>query len=255
MRNFYCSRLVFALFALSIWGGTASAQTLTPAPEEELARTRAELIGATQEYKASTENLLRLEEEEVNRSAERVEELRQLFAEGVIARVELEESERALVAARERLEERRQQIAVSDSLISEIKAAEELAKAEPPPSQPVQTPSVPKGSYSSSGVVIRYTGKSYWSIAGLETVQAFFSTRFGRTLPVSALGQTATHNRLGFDHRHAVDIALHPDSVEGRALIDYLQSRGITFIAFRAAVPGSATAPHIHIGAGSRRLT
>jgi hypothetical protein len=154
------------------------------------------------------------------------------------------------------LEERRQQIAESDQLILEIKAAEELAKSQPPPSsQPGQTPTVLAGSYSSNGVVIRYNGKAYWSVASLGMVQSFFSAQFGHSLPVSALGQTATHNRLGFDHRHAVDVALHPDSVQGRALINYLQSRGITFIAFRAAVPGSATGAHIHIGAGSRRLT
>jgi hypothetical protein len=250
------SRLIIAVFALLIGCGSASAQTPPHASGDELARTRAELIGATEEFKTSTENLLSLEAEEIDRSAEKVEQLRQLFAEGVIAKVELEESERALVAARAKLEERRRQIAESDRLIAEIKAAEELAKAQPPPSsQPLQTPPVrASGSYSSNGVVIRYTGKAYWSIAGLATVQSFFSSRFGRSLPVSALGQTATHNRLGFDHRHAVDVALHPDSVEGRALINYLQSQGITFIAFRAAVAGSATGAHIHIGAGSHRI-
>jgi hypothetical protein len=249
------SRLIIAALALLICRGSLSAQTVQPAPGEQLTQSRAELIVATQEYKASSEELLRLEEAEVNRSAGKLEQLRQLFAEGLVAKNELEESERALAAARAKLEERRRQIADSDRLIVEIKAAEELAKSQPPPSaQPVQARPAQAGSYSSNGVVIRYTGKSYWSIANLGTVQSFFSAQFKRSLPVSALGQTATHNRLGFDHRNGVDVALHPDSVEGRALINFLQSRGITFIAFRAAVPGSATGPHIHIGAGSRRL-
>lgn len=248
------SRLIIAVFALFICGGSISAQTEPPAPGDELTRTRAELIGATQEYKASTEELLRLEEEEFKRSAEQLEQLRQLFADGIIAKGEFEESEQALDDARTKLEERRQQIVDSDHLIAEIKAAEELAKSQPPPSQPVQAPPVQAGSYSANGVVIRYNGKAYWSVASLGLVQSFFSAQFGHSLPVSALGQTATHNRLGFDHRHAVDVALHPDSVQGRALINFLQSQGITFIAFRAAVPGSATGPHIHIGAGSRRL-
>ena len=249
------SRLIIAVFALFICGGSISAQTEPPAPGVELARSRAELIGATQEYKASTEELLRLEEEEFKQSAVKLEQLRQLFADGIIAKAALEESEQVHVAARDRLEERRGQIADSERLIGEIKAAEELAKSQhPSSSQPVQTPPAQAGSYSSNSVVIRYNGKAYWSVASLGLVQSFFSAQFGHALPVSALGQTATHNRLGFDHRHAVDVALHPDSVQGRALINFLQNQGITFIAFRAAAPGSATGPHIHIGAGSRRI-
>jgi hypothetical protein len=249
------SRFIIAVCALLICGASVSAQTEPSAPGDQLARSRAELIDATEGYKASTEELLRLEEEEFKRSAGKLEQLRQLFADGIIAKSELEESEQALDAARAGLEERRQQIAGSDRLIGEIKAAEELAKSQPPASSPsLQTSPMQSGSYSSNGVVIRYNGKANWSVASLGMVQAFFTAQFGHTLPVSALGQTATHNRLGFDHRHAVDVALHPDSVQGRALINYLQSQGITFIAFRAAVPGSATGPHIHIGAGSRRL-
>jgi hypothetical protein len=249
------SRLIIAVLALFICGGSAGAQTEPPAPGDELTRTRAELVGATREYKASTEELLRLEEEEFERGAVKLEQLRQLFADGIIAKAALGESEQAHVAARDRLEERRRQIADSERLIGEIKAAEELAKSQPPPSsQPVQTPPAQAGSYSSNSVVIRYNGKANWSVASLGLVQSFFSAHFGHALPVSALGQTATHNRLGFDHRHAVDVALHPDSTQGRALINFLQNQGITFIAFRAAVPGSATGPHIHIGAGSRRL-
>jgi hypothetical protein len=248
MRGINFSHLIIAVFALLIFCAPGSAQT------EQLARSSAERIAATEEFKASTKELMRLEEESINRSAERLEQLRQLFAEGLIAKNELEESERALVAARAGLEERRRQIADSDRLISEIKAAEELAKSQPTLPKPGQAPPARAGSYSSTGVVIRYTGKTYWSVASLGMVQSFFSAQFRHALPISALGQTATHNRLGFDHRHAVDVALHPDSVEGRALINYLQSQGITFIAFRAAVPGSATGPHIHIGAGSRRI-
>jgi len=86
-------------------------------------------------------------------------------------------------------------------------------------------------------------------------VQAFFSSTFGRPLPLSAVGQSATHDRFGLDHHHAVDVPLHPDSAEGRAVISYLQAQGITFTAFRAAIPGVATGPHIHIGRPSNRFS
>jgi hypothetical protein len=34
---------------------------------------------------------------------------------------------------------------------------------------------------------------------------------------------------------------------EGRALIKFLRSEGIPFLAFRGPIPGVATGPHIHI--------
>ena len=73
-------------------------------------------------------------------------------------------------------------------------------------------------------------------------------------MPVSAYGQTDVHDRMGFAHHGAIDVALHPDSAEGRALMAHLQSLGIPFLAFRAAVAGSATGAHIHIGPPSHRL-
>jgi len=102
---------------------------------------------------------------------------------------------------------------------------------------------------------MRYSGVSNFALTNLASVQNFFATKFGRALPTSAIGQSATHNQLGYDPRNAVDVALHPDSAEGQALIDYLRSQGIPFLAFRGAVPGVATGAHIHIGSPSHRLT
>ncbi len=73
-------------------------------------------------------------------------------------------------------------------------------------------------------------------------------------LRVSAYGQTDLHNRMGFDHRNSLDVALHPDSPEGRALLEYLRSQGIPFLAFRGAIAGTATGPHVHIGRPSHRI-
>jgi hypothetical protein len=84
-------------------------------------------------------------------------------------------------------------------------------------------------------------------------VKSFFISKFGRTLPVSAFGQTRLHDRLGFDHRNGIDVALSPDSTEGRAVLDRLRGLGVPFIAFRRAVPGVATGAHIHVGKPSPR--
>ena len=60
--------------------------------------------------------------------------------------------------------------------------------------------------------------------------------------------------RLGFDHRGRVDVAVLPSAPEGVWLRQYLQLRKIPYYAFAHAVPGKATAAHIHIGPGSTRL-
>jgi hypothetical protein len=73
----------------------------------------------------------------------------------------------------------------------------------------------------------------------LSAVQQFFASTFGRALPMSTVGQSATHNRLGWDHRNAVDVGVHPDSKEGQALIGFLQSSNIPFLAFRSRHSGS----------------
>lgn len=86
-----------------------------------------------------------------------------------------------------------------------------------------------------------------------EILDRFFRSRFGRSLPVSAFGQSRTHDRMGFDHRNAFDVPIHPDSVEGRSLIAFLRTQNIPFNAFRKAVRGAATGPHIHVGRPSPR--
>ena len=50
------------------------------------------------------------------------------------------------------------------------------------------------------------------------------------------------------------DIALNPDAPEGVWLRSLLERLHIPYLAFRSAVAGAATAPHIHIGTGSARL-
>jgi acetyl esterase/lipase len=101
---------------------------------------------------------------------------------------------------------------------------------------------------------LRFNGGMLWKLRDVSRIEKFFVETFGRALPISALGQTATHDRLRFDHRDAMDVALHPDSQEGQSLLNFLRQAGIPFVAFRNAVPGSATGAHIHIGKPSARL-
>ena len=92
-----------------------------------------------------------------------------------------------------------------------------------------------------------------WTLAEAHKVEKFFVTKFKKPLPLTAFGQSDLHTRWGLDHRNGMDVGLHPDSVEGRALIEYLRAESIPFLVFRGPVPGVATGPHIHIGNRSSR--
>lgn len=240
-------QLAFISVLLLVSSAVTQAQTKKVTPANTLAESRIGLISAAEKHKTTAHELLLVQEAEVKKAQEKHEQLKQLVTDGLVARVELEESERSLTALKAKLDATRQQIVDSDKVVAEVRAAEQLEK----------TQAAVKASQPRSFVrptVLRYGGSMGWSVGNLGLVQAFFSSTFGRVLPTSAVGQSAAHNRLGWDHRHAVDVPLHPDSTEGKALVGFLQSKGIPFLAFRGAIPGVSTGPHIHIGRPSQRL-
>jgi hypothetical protein len=100
----------------------------------------------------------------------------------------------------------------------------------------------------------RYEGDGEFTTAEFSRIESAFATRFGKPIPVSAMGETAVHRALGFDHRGRVDVAIYPDTPEGIWLRHYLAQNHISYFAFRHAVPGKATGAHIHIGPMSTRL-
>jgi hypothetical protein len=240
--------IVTLLFACSL----ANAQTGT-AKVQGVTESSTKLIDATQQYKASSRELLSIQEGEVNKATAELDELRVLVAEGLVAKAELETSEQTLAGLRAQLETTKKQIADSDNMIAEIQAEQQSAQTHA--AVPVKLVSKQYGTFSTTATILRYGGAAPWSLGGLSSIQSFFSATFGHALPMSAVGQSVTHDRLGYDHHNAVDVALHPDSSEGRALINYLQGQGIPFLAFRGAIPGVATGPHIHIGSPSHRLS
>src|SRR5437660_1408923 len=99
----------------------------------------------------------------------------------------------------------------------------------------------------------RYDGDGIFSLLAFSKIDMEYAKHFGKSLPVSAMGETAVHRSLGFDHRGRVDVAIHPDQPEGRWLLEYLVEKHIPYFAFRQAVPGKATGAHIHLGPLSTR--
>jgi hypothetical protein len=206
----------------------------------DLERARADVVATSRDYRASLDRLLPLREEAVRRAATALETRRRLLESGAVARREVEAAEAAVTAAQAELDATRRDIADAERLVAEAIAAATL-----PPPTPGQT--------TATATLIQHHGPAAWSLARVTPLQRFFTERFGRPLPISALGQTAIHDRLGFDHRNALDVAVHPDSPEGKALIAWLRREGISFLAFRGPVSGEATGAHVHIGEPSPR--
>jgi hypothetical protein len=104
---------------------------------------------------------------------------------------------------------------------------------------------------SAPAEVAASTGR--WTLADASKVRDFFLAKFNKPLPLSSFGQSDLHTRWGLDHRNGMDVNLHPDSAEGRALVEFLRSESIPFLVFRGPIPGVATGPHIHVGNRSPR--
>jgi hypothetical protein len=117
----------------------------------------------------------------------------------------------------------------------------------------IERPKPPAEEKSTDDDVVEGTGK--WNLSDAGKVEEFFVAKFKKPLPLSAFGQSDLHTRWGWDHRNGMDVGLHPDSAEGRALIGFLRTESIPFLAFRGAVPGVATGPHIHVGNRSPRIS
>ena len=243
--------LVVALVALISAGDVQAqrrAKKRAPEPQKEVTdrvvKAKEEVVAAAQKYKESLEKLLAYQESDVKSAAEVVDKRKAMLEQQIVSRREVEESERALSAAQAKVSETRRQMAEADSLITEATAEAKLALM----------PAPRVGATYRSAALIRYNGPGNWALADASKVESFFLGQFHHALPISAFGQTAVHTQLGFDHSNSIDVAVHPDSAEGQALMNYLRGQGIPFIAFRQAVSGAATGAHIHIGYPSHRL-
>ena len=244
--------VLIALLLMVSWVIEAPAQRKSkkkeiPAAETELDKLRAEFISATRDYKSSLEKLIVIHERNVTEAEKKVNVSKQLFADGLVSRSEVGESERHLQALRTKVSETRKQMETADTQIADVlveaNADAELAR---------NLKSAKTGLLRSSSF-IRFTGSAGWGLNDAWKVQRYFSDTFHKQLPVAVFGQGAIHEKWRLDHRNAMDISLHPDSSEGQALLSFLQKNGIPFLAFRAAIPGTATGPHIHIGRPSHR--
>ncbi len=226
---------------------SSKTKTQTAKPVNELAKLREEYINATKDYKASLEKLRATYEKDVSRAESELEKSQKLFADGLISHKELEAFESKLAQAKGRvadvdLKSKGADTQIADTLL-EADAEAKLAKSRP----------LPRGALVSNTAMIRYNGGAAWGLSDAWKVQSFFQQTFKRPLPVAVFGQGSIHDRWRLDHHNAMDVSLQPDGTEGQALLAFLRANGIPFLAFRQAIPGTATGPHIHIGRPSHR--
>ena len=214
---------------------------------KELAKLQEEFIKATKEYKASLDKLRASYENDVVKAEAKLIQSKELFAAGLISRNDLQTSERAVAEARDKVTEVNRRDANADAQIAgtllEAEAERTFAKTKP----------IPRGGMVSTAAMIRYNGGGAWVLSDAWKVQRFFQDAFKKPLPIAVFGQGPIHNRWRLDHHNSMDVSLHPDGSEGQAVLGFLRSNGIPFLAFRQAIPGTATGPHIHIGRPSHR--
>ncbi len=189
-------------------------------------------------------NMVSAARRQVEREKARLEAVRKLVDQGVAARA-------ALMPVLEDLESRRKTLDLALSRSELIGELASMAKVEAAVSDADQNPDQ---SPADLRIAERFDGNGVFRDSEYKRVVLAFEKKFSHPLPVSARGETALHRALGFDHRGRVDIALNPDEAEGVWLRQYLAGSRMPYFAFRAAVPGQATGPHIHLGPPSTRL-
>lgn len=197
-----------------------------------------------QEVLGQDQQLLRIQEEIQSRLRDAVVRQRKLSQTGATSDTALAEAEGAYVASLRQLHGLQAQVLETQIAITEAVLGEKVNRIA----------LVEKNVFRETEGVARFTGGARWSLKDAPSIQNYFAKTFGYNLPISAYGQSATHSRLGLDHRNAIDVALYPDSTEGRALIGHLRQSGIPFMVFKGAVMGASTGPHIHIGHPSGHL-
>jgi hypothetical protein len=204
----------------------------------------ADVLRTTRQYRAALERALPAHQAQVREAFLALDEHRHLHRAGALTAEYVEQAQRALAAAERELADTQAAIEEADRIILEASVQARLARLAP----------LPRGGYEDAATLVRFSGTSPWSLRQAPELGRRFAEAFGRALPISAFGQTKVHDRLGLDHREALDVAVHPDSAEGRWLMQYLRAAGLPFIGVRGEVPGSSTGAHVHVGLPSPRL-
>lgn len=216
------------------------------APQSRIAEIHKRLVERKIASRDALERLLVTEEKKLAGESADYAIKKRDYQRNLVSAADVTRSGQAVSRSRAEIERLRQWIAEDDAAL----ALAGYARRE----QEDRVPDARRGSTVVTSAFIRYDGLADWSLEQAGKISKFFLDHFGYAMPISAMGQSPTHDRMGLDHREAMDVAIQPDSPEGQGLMAYLRKAGIPFIAFRNRVRGMATGAHIHIGHPSLRL-
>ena len=177
----------------------------------------------------------------LERRQKQLDRIRGLVDSGIAAKNDLEPLAEQVDYARKEYDLAVSRASLNHELVEMARAEQIRQSREPGPSGRATT-------------AVHYDGAGIFTPVQFQQVSTAYEHRFAKPLPVSAMGETAVHRALGFDHRGRVDVALNPDQPEGVWLRQFLEARRIPYFAFWHAAPGKATGAHIHIGPESTRL-
>lgn len=191
------------------------------------------------------DGLVGLTAKRVERRQQAANERKKLLDAGIIAKNEMGELVSGLDQAKRDYEWAKNRAQLAREL-AEIASNEQQIMRQMEKAASAQTPA--------GNLVEHFVGSNQFDLKQLGGIEKAFESRFAHPLPVSAMGETAVHRSLGFDHRNRVDVALQPNQPEGQWLRKYLTAHNIPFYAFSGAVAHKATGAHIHIGPPSLRF-
>ena len=183
---------------------------------------------------------------QVERAKTRLEQARTLVDAGLVAAKSLAAPTEELAAAQSSYDLTLSRTALVHQLVEMAQIEQQAAEA---PEVIAASPGT-----GTPPMMERFDGRGSFTPEDLFRVESAFEREFHKALPISADGETAVHRAMGYDHRNRVDVALFPDTTEGKWLRHYLEASAIPYYAFRSLVLGKATAAHIHIGPPSTRL-
>src|ERR1044072_3326974 len=136
--------------------GATVIQEAQPQAEASQPSTKSDLVRAAELHKSSLQDLLRVREEAVKKAAEQLAKLKELYSDGIISRLDLEQNEQALTDLQAKADEVRRKIEATDQLIAE-------ASAEAEASYPVVLN--PSDSKVRKVAYFRYDGRGAWSLS------------------------------------------------------------------------------------------
>lgn len=218
----------------------ANARLADAQDKETLAKTLYSGRSAQEMTPEESKSMLAAARRRVDRQVKLVESKRQLRRKGLVSRSQL-------TAAQDELATRRRVLQLAEDRARQVQQIAAMADVE----------GADAGTDSDEALLtpeIRYDGYGHFSLRQLRSIRRSYYNEFHERLPVTAVGETRLHRRLGLNHRGRVDVGLNPDCQQGIWLRHYLEAHHIPYLAFRCAIRGAATAPHIHIGPESTRL-